>query len=126
MSTTLKKCSRCPATKPLTAFNRDSRRPDGRRYECADCTRKDQTRSRGGYVSPARQFVASYGATIDSFAAIDKALDRTPPPRRRRRTAPADLAVGRVVAVTDTLLAGLLGGDETARAEAERILGGGR
>lgn len=119
----LKKCSRCDTTKPLTDFNRDSRRPDGHRYECAECTRKGQTRARGGYVSPARQFVASYGATIDSFAAIDKALDRTPPPRRQ--TAPADLAVGRVVAVTDALIAGLLSGDETARAGAERILGGG-
>jgi hypothetical protein len=34
-----KVCRKCGETKPLPNFNRDSRRLDGRRDECRDCTR---------------------------------------------------------------------------------------
>jgi 5-methylcytosine-specific restriction endonuclease McrA len=34
-----KKCSRCPETKPLTEFRPDAKSKDGRRAECAACTR---------------------------------------------------------------------------------------
>lgn len=32
-----KRCGRCGETKPLDAFQRDPRRPDGKRRECAAC-----------------------------------------------------------------------------------------
>lgn len=124
MSRAAKKCSRCGVTKPIDAFNRDRTNRDGRRYECRDCTRREQTRNRGGYVSPARGFVENVRSTLDPFALIDAAIGRTPPPKRE--TAPADLAVGRVIAVTDSLLVGLLTGDQAARLEALRKLETGR
>lgn len=33
----MKTCTRCGETKPLTAFRRDSRRPDGRHSQCKSC-----------------------------------------------------------------------------------------
>lgn len=121
-TTTSKRCSRCKITKPLTDFHRDRTRRDGRRYDCKVCVRIAQADAEGGYRNGRLRFLREHGPIVDTLATVGKSLGLPP----RRRTLPADLAVGRVVAVTDTLLAGLLAGDEMARAEAERILGGGR
>lgn len=35
----MKRCRKCGAVKPLDAFNRDRRSPDGRQSYCRDCSR---------------------------------------------------------------------------------------
>lgn len=41
----LKTCSKCGANKPLNAFNRDKKRPDGHDSKCKDCYNKRRRRS---------------------------------------------------------------------------------
>lgn len=117
--TTLKRCSRCRVNKAPSAFHRDASKPDGRRYACRDCVRLEQAVARGGYVSSARAFFANFRTTLDSFAVVDAALNRTPPPTSHDLTPRDD---DRIIGVTDRLLSALADGDPAARLIARQKL----
>jgi len=50
-----KTCSKCEVEKPLSSFNADSRRKDGKRASCKDCDSAQKKRIREANINLYRQ-----------------------------------------------------------------------